>query len=107
ATGFQFVTIPNVIPSELVRAKDFEGFIEAVYTKLQAPFEKVLDELNSPVKAIIADTYLPWICDVGSSRGFPVASLWTMSATVFTVFHHFDLLRQHRHFPNDDFSGNF
>ncbi|CAN1754216.1 UDP-glycosyltransferase 87A2 [Linum perenne] len=104
AAGFQFVTIPNVIPSELVRAKDFKGFIEAVYTKLQTPFEKVLDELNSPVKAIIADTYLPWICDVGTSRGIPVASLWTMSATVFTVFHHFDLLRQHRHFPIDDFS---
>ncbi|CAN1185046.1 UDP-glycosyltransferase 87A1, partial [Linum perenne] len=85
---------------------DFKGFIEAVYTKLQAPFEKVLDELDFSVKAIIADTYLSWICDVGSSRGIPVASMWTMSATVSIVFYHFDLLRQYHHFPIDDLSGN-
>ncbi|CAN1754218.1 UDP-glycosyltransferase 87A2, partial [Linum perenne] len=103
--GFRFATVPNVIPSELVRGKDFKGFVKAVCTKLQAPFENILDGLTSPVNAIVADTYLPWMCDVGSSRGIPVASLWTMSATVFSVFLHFDLLLQNRHFPFPDFSG--
>nr|AFJ53019.1 UDP-glycosyltransferase 1 [Linum usitatissimum] len=101
--NIRFITIPNVIPSELIRGKDFKGFLEAVGTKLQAPFEKVLDGLLPlPVNVIITDTYLPWMCDVGSSRGIPVASLWTMPATVFSVFLHFDLLRQHRHFPISD-----
>nr|AFJ53018.1 UDP-glycosyltransferase 1 [Linum usitatissimum] len=105
--NIRFATVPNVIPSELVRAKDFKGFVEAVFTKLPAPFEKVLDRLleSQPVTAIIADTYLPLICEIGVRRGIPVASLWTMSATVFSVLLHFDLVRQHRHFPIDDFSG--
>ncbi|CAI0381850.1 unnamed protein product [Linum tenue] len=103
----RFATVPNVIPSELVRAKDFPGFVNAVTTKLQAPFEMVLDELELelPVNTIIADTYLLWMSEVGNRRGIPVASLWTMSASVFSVFLHFDLLRQHRHYPIEDFSG--
>ncbi|CAI0399773.1 unnamed protein product [Linum tenue] len=102
----RFATVPNVIPSELVRAKDFPGFVKAVTTKLQAPFEMVLDELELelPVNTIIADTYLLWMSEVGNRRGIPVASLWTMSASVFSVFLHFDLLRQHRHYPIEDFS---
>ncbi|CAN0903965.1 UDP-glycosyltransferase 87A2 [Linum grandiflorum] len=104
--NIRFATLPNVIPSELVRGKDFKGFVEAVFTKLPAPFEKVLDGLldSPPLTAIIADTYLPWICEIGSRRGIPVASLWTMSAAVFSILFHFDLIRQHRHYPVEDFS---
>ncbi|KAJ9129685.1 hypothetical protein P3X46_035304, partial [Hevea brasiliensis] len=92
-------TIPNVIPSELVRAKDFPAFLEAVATKMEAPFEQFLDRLDLPVNAIIADTYLDWVIAVGNRRNIPVASLWTMSATVLSIFHHFDLLVRNGHFP--------
>ncbi|XP_050207334.1 UDP-glycosyltransferase 87A1-like isoform X2 [Mercurialis annua] len=94
-----FRTIPNVIPSELVRAKDFPGFLEAVATNLEVPFEKVLDELHPGVDVIVADTCLNWVVRVGNHRSIPVASFWTMSATVFSVFLHFDLLSQNGHFP--------
>ncbi|KAL5580641.1 hypothetical protein UlMin_013083 [Ulmus minor] len=97
--NIRFATVPNVIPSEHGRAKDFPGFIEAVNTKLEAPFEKLLDRLEPPVSAIVADTYMVWAVGVGNRRNIPVASLWTMSATVLTVFRHFDLLGQNRHFP--------
>uniref|UniRef100_A0A2P2P0J7 UDP-glycosyltransferase 87A1-like n=1 Tax=Rhizophora mucronata TaxID=61149 RepID=A0A2P2P0J7_RHIMU len=96
-----FATIPNVIPSELVRAKDFPGFVEAVSTRVEAPFEQLLDRLQQPVDVIIADVYLVWMAGVGSRRNIPVASFWPMSATVFSVFHHFELLVENRHFPAD------
>ncbi|KAH7542761.1 hypothetical protein FEM48_Zijuj02G0109000 [Ziziphus jujuba var. spinosa] len=92
-------TLPNVIPSEHDRANDFPGFVEAVATKLEAPFERLLDRLEPPVSAIIADNYVVWAGGVGNRRNIPVALLWTMSASVFSVLHHFELLVQNGHFP--------
>ncbi|CAN1129399.1 UDP-glycosyltransferase 87A1 [Linum perenne] len=45
------------------------------------------------------------MCEIGSSHGIPVASLWTISTTVFSVFLHFDLLCQHHNFPFHDLLG--
>lgn len=103
--NLRFATIPNVIPSERVRAADFPGFIEAVSTKLEAPFEQLLDRLEPPVSAIIADTNVSCAFVVGNRRSIPAATLWTMSVTVFSVFHHFDLLIQNKHHPLLDLSG--
>ena len=100
-TNICFATVPNVIPSEHVCAKDFAGFLEAVNTKVEAPFEELLDRLEPPVKAIVADTYVYWAIRLGNRRNIPVASLFPMPATVFLVFHHFDLLMQNRHFLVD------
>ncbi|GAB2286079.1 hypothetical protein Dimus_020503 [Dionaea muscipula] len=97
--NIHFGTIPQVIPSEVGRASDFPGFIEAVSTKMEAPFEQLLDRLEPPPTAIVHDTFLMWVTGVGSRRNIPVASLFTMPASVFTVFFHFDLLVQNGHFP--------
>ncbi|XP_059430586.1 UDP-glycosyltransferase 87A1-like [Corylus avellana] len=97
--NIRFATVPNVIPSELGRAKDWLAFVEAVTTKMEAPYEELLDRLEPPVTAIVADTYVGWAIGVGNRRNIPVASLWPMPATVFSVFHHFELLVQHGHFP--------
>ncbi|KAF8397211.1 hypothetical protein HHK36_016119 [Tetracentron sinense] len=94
-------SIPNVIPSELVRGADFPVFLEATMTKMQDPFERLLDRLEVPVTAIVSDTYLAWALAVGNRRNIPVASLWPMSPSVFSVLYHFDLLVQNRHFPVD------
>ncbi|KAF5200082.1 Udp-glycosyltransferase 87a2 [Thalictrum thalictroides] len=100
-----FQTIPNVIPSELIRASIFPEFVKAVYTKMEAPVEQLLDRLQLPkVSAIIADTYLTWSVAVGNRRNIPVVSLWTMSPSVCSLFYHFDLLIQNRHFPVDNLS---
>ncbi|KAK3440099.1 hypothetical protein EUGRSUZ_B00411 [Eucalyptus grandis] len=96
-----FATVPNVLPSELHRAKNFPAFLEAIFTKLEAPVEQLLDRLELPVAAIIADTYLPWAVRVGKQRNIPVATLWTTSASVFLVLHHFEMLQQKGHFPVD------
>ncbi|KAK1589112.1 hypothetical protein Q3G72_030587 [Acer saccharum] len=97
--NIRFGMIPNVIPSELGRAKDFSGFLEAVSTKTEAPFEELLDRFDYQVTAIVADTYLVWVPGFGNRRNIPVASLWTMSASVFSIFHHFHLLEKNGHFP--------
>ncbi|KAI3975108.1 hypothetical protein MKX01_031088, partial [Papaver californicum] len=99
----QLRTIPNVIPSELVRALDFAGFVDSVFTNVEAPVEQLMDklELESPVTAIIADTYLALAVNVGNQRNIPVVSLWTMSPSVFSVFYHFDLFAQNGHFQVD------
>ncbi|XP_011024891.1 PREDICTED: UDP-glycosyltransferase 87A1-like [Populus euphratica] len=97
--NIHFATIPNCIPSEVGRAKDFLGFLEAVATKMEAPFEQLLDRRELPVDIIITDTYLDWVVHVGNRRSIPVASLWTMSAYVFSLSCHFELLEQNGHLP--------
>ncbi|MCL7024308.1 hypothetical protein MKW94_009796 [Papaver nudicaule] len=99
----QLRTIPNVIPSERVRALDFPGFVDSVFTKVEAPVEELMEKLEfeSPVTAIIADTYLALAVNVGNRRNIPVVSLWTMSPSVFSVLYHFDLFAQNGHFPVD------
>ncbi|KAI3898978.1 hypothetical protein MKW92_033202 [Papaver armeniacum] len=107
----QLRSIPNVIPSELVRGLDHSGFLEAVYTKMEAPFEQFLDQLQQNVNsgvavtAIIADTILSWAVFAGNRRNIPVISLWPMSASMFSIFHHIDLLAQNGHYPIDFSSG--
>ncbi|KAJ0084460.1 hypothetical protein Patl1_31018 [Pistacia atlantica] len=104
----RFATVPNVIPSELDRAKDFPGFLEAVFTKMEAPFEKLMDEIEveTPVSAIISDTYMRCAVDVGNGRNIPVATVYPMSASVFRDFHHHELLVKNGHFPVE-LSGAF
>ncbi|KAL6979038.1 7-deoxyloganetin glucosyltransferase [Sarracenia purpurea var. burkii] len=100
--NIRFATIPNVIPSEIGRAADFPGFIEAVTTKLEEPFERLLDRLHPPTPTVIIyDTSLMWVIEVGNRRNIPVASFWPMSASVFTVCHHFDLLVKNGLFTAD------
>nr|WIW42807.1 UDP-glycosyltransferase [Nicotiana tabacum] len=80
--NIKYATIPNVIPSEIGRAKDFAGFLRATLTKLEAPVEKLIDGLG-PLKpsVIVYDTYMNWVTRVGSRRNIPVASFFPMSAT--------------------------
>ncbi|KAG8371519.1 hypothetical protein BUALT_Bualt13G0096000 [Buddleja alternifolia] len=100
-SNFSFHTIPNVIPSEIGRAKDFHGFYEAALTKMEAPVEELLDRLELPKPSVIIyDTYLCWVVGMGNRRNIPVASFYTMSATVFSIFHHFDLLLLNHHFDS-------
>ncbi|TVU28861.1 hypothetical protein EJB05_20397, partial [Eragrostis curvula] len=88
-----FETIPNVIPSEHGRAGDMLGFLEAVNTRMTAPFERLLDRLAPPAPAaIVADVVAPWAVDVGKRRGVPVCVLCPVSATLLAV----DYNLQHR-----------
>ncbi|BBH04593.1 hypothetical protein Prudu_015778 [Prunus dulcis] len=82
--NIRFATVPNLIPSELVRANDILGFVEAVNTKLEAPVEQLLDRLEQPVSAIVADLDVVWATRVASRRNIPVASLWPMSPSVIS-----------------------
>ncbi|KAJ4891300.1 UDP-glycosyltransferase 87A2 [Raphanus sativus] len=93
-----YATLPNLIPSELVRANNFNGFVDAVHDIFEEPFERLLDRLNSPPPTvIIADTYVVWAVRVGKRRNLPVVSFWTMSATILSLFLHSDLLISHDH----------
>ena len=94
----RFSALPNLIHSELVRANNFNGFVDAVHTLLEEPFERLLDGLNSPPPTvIISDTYVVWVVRVGEQRNIPVVSFWTMSATILSLFLHSDLLISHDH----------
>ncbi|KAM7258949.1 hypothetical protein ACFE04_014690 [Oxalis oulophora] len=90
-----FATIPNVLPSELVRGNNFPGFYAAVMSKMEVPFEKLLDKLEPPIAYIIADMELMWAIPVGNCRNIPVASLCTMSASALSIISH-PALHQHR-----------
>ncbi|XP_024160665.1 UDP-glycosyltransferase 87A1 isoform X2 [Rosa chinensis] len=80
-----FASIPNVLPSELVRSKNYPEFYDAVMTKMEAPFEELMGRIQPPVTVIIADTELLWAIPAGRRRNIPVASLWTASASVFAT----------------------
>lgn len=97
--NIRFATVPNVVPSELVRAADHSSFFESTMTKLEAPFERLLDRLEPPATVILFDTLLFWAVGVGKRRNIPLASFWPLAASMFTVFHHFNLLPQNGHFP--------
>jgi hypothetical protein len=97
--NIRFATIPNVIPSEEGRANDFLNFLEAVVTKMEDPFEKLLDRLEPPPSVIIHDSYLFWVVRVANMRNVPVASFWPMSASFFLVLKHYHLLQQNGHYP--------
>lgn len=100
-----FATVPNVVPSERLKAADFPGFYEAVMTKMEAPLEQLLNRLQPRVNVLLADVELLWGVNVGKRRNIPVALLWTMSAMVFSMFLRFDLTNLSRHVPVDT-SGN-
>ncbi|KAL2317441.1 hypothetical protein Fmac_031317 [Flemingia macrophylla] len=97
--NIRFLTIPNVIPSEHGRANDFAAFFEAVMTKMEAPFERLLNQLQPPPTVIIYDTFMFWVVRVANRSNIPVASFWPMSASVFAVFKHYRLLHQNGHYP--------
>ncbi|KAF5191024.1 Udp-glycosyltransferase 87a1 [Thalictrum thalictroides] len=100
-SNITYQSIPNVIPSESIRASAYLEFLKAVNTKMEAPVEMLLDQLQLPVSAIIADTGMPWVLALGQRKNIPVVSLWTESPSVFSVFYHFDLLTTNNHFPAD------
>ncbi|XP_059660288.1 UDP-glycosyltransferase 87A2-like [Cornus florida] len=99
--NLRFGTIPNVLPSELVRASDMLGFVEATLTKMEEPFEKLLDRLEPPPTVIMADVCVSWAIIVGNRRNIPVAALWPMPVAVFSFIYHFDLLVENQHYPFD------
>lgn len=103
--NISFGTIPNVLPSELVRAADFSGFYEATLTKMEEPVEQLIGQLSLRPVLIIYDLFLMWIPGVGIRMNIPVASFWTMSATVLSMFQHRDLLVKNGHFPVNNLSG--
>uniref|UniRef100_A0A2N9G0R2 UDP-glycosyltransferases domain-containing protein n=1 Tax=Fagus sylvatica TaxID=28930 RepID=A0A2N9G0R2_FAGSY len=69
--NIRFASIPNVVPPERLKAVDFPGFYEATMTKMEAPFEQLLDRLEPPVDAILDNSsittshndpnYLQWL----------------------------------------------
>lgn len=95
--NMQFRTIPNVIPSELVRAADPTGFIKATSTEMKAPVELVIQGLQPKPMVIIYDAFLTWVASMQGS--IPIAAFWPMSVTVFSVFLHYHLLCQNHHLP--------
>jgi hypothetical protein len=93
----RFEAIPNVVPSEHGRAGDMVRFVEAVYTRMEAPFERLLDQLlAAPLApaaiAIVADMFVPWTVAVGARRGVPVCVICPLSATMFAVQYNFHRL---------------
>ncbi|KAD3336496.1 hypothetical protein R6Q59_028641 [Mikania micrantha] len=103
--SIRFATIPNVIPSEVNRATDFVGFVKATKTKMEDPVEQLLRQMDVPVSIVIYDTYLTWVLNIGNRMNIPVASFFTMSATVFSLSYYYHLLVENCH-VGDSFSGN-
>ncbi|KAK7385577.1 hypothetical protein VNO78_31302 [Psophocarpus tetragonolobus] len=97
--NIRFATIPNVIPSEHGRANDFVTFLEAVMTKMEAPFQDLLNRLQPPPTILVSDFYLFWVVRVANKINIPVASFFPMSASFFAVLKHYHLLQQNGHYP--------
>ncbi|XP_047977826.1 UDP-glycosyltransferase 87A1-like [Salvia hispanica] len=99
--GIRFATIPNVLPSERERAADMPSFVGATQTQMGEPFERLMARREEPIHFIIADMFLFWAIDFGNRMNIPVASLWPMPASVFSLFYHLDLLERNGDHPFD------
>ncbi|XP_027183866.1 UDP-glycosyltransferase 87A1-like [Coffea eugenioides] len=100
--NIRFATIPNVIPSEIGRAKDFTGFVQAVLNKMEGPVEHLLDQLEQPKPSVIIfDSFLKWGLGVANRRNIPAASLWPMSTTCFSLLRHYESLVENGHLPSN------
>ncbi|KAL5812008.1 hypothetical protein ACOSQ3_026958 [Xanthoceras sorbifolium] len=87
-----FATIPkNIIPSQ---NGDVVAFFRAINTKMEAPFEQILDQLDLPVTIIVTDAILCWAIDTANRKNIPVAALWTTSTLLFSFSCHFDLFTE-------------
>ncbi|ERN01324.1 hypothetical protein AMTR_s00002p00256070 [Amborella trichopoda] len=84
----RLLSIPNVLPSEVSRAADVTGFMEAVHTNMEEPADHRLLSSIETVSLIIADMFISWAADVAWRRGIPVALLYPMAATVFSCSCH-------------------
>jgi hypothetical protein len=104
--AIRFTTIPNVIPPEREKAADFPGFYEAVMTKMEEPFERLIDKLEPTVNVIIGDVELRWPVAVANRRNIPVASFWTMSASFYSMLHHLDVFSRNHQLTVDKL-GNY
>ncbi|PWA39989.1 UDP-glucuronosyl/UDP-glucosyltransferase [Artemisia annua] len=91
-SNVQFVTIPNVLPSEQNRGLDMITFLTAVKNNMKGPFEAVLDKMEVKVTLIVADATMMWPFEVANKRNIPVAAYSPMSGQMFSVMHHVDLL---------------
>ncbi|RWR76048.1 UDP-glycosyltransferase 87A1 [Cinnamomum micranthum f. kanehirae] len=100
--NIRLLSIPNVIPSEQVPGDDFLGFIEVACTKMEEPFQGMLERHELNVGCIMANTYMQWAVLVGKRWNIAVPSLWTMSPSVLSIYYHFDLLSSHGHLPFHD-----
>ncbi|CAL5189710.1 unnamed protein product [Lathyrus oleraceus] len=97
--NINFRSISNVVPSEHIRSRDHPAFLEAIMTKMEEPFEELINLLGHPPSTIVYDTILYWVVGVGNRRNIPVASFCTLSASVFSIFLHHHLLEQNGHYP--------
>ena len=75
--------------------------------KLEAPFVRLLDQLEPPVTVFMVDTFLFWVVGAGNQKNISVASFWPMSPSMFTIVQHVDLLVQNGHFPTESGEYNF
>ena len=75
--------------------------------KLEAPFVRLLDQLEPSVTVFMVDTFLFWVVGVGNQKNISVASFWPMSPSMFTIVQHVDLLVQNGHFPTESGEYNF
>ena len=103
--NMQFQTIPNVIPSELVRATDYSGFLKATFTEMKTAVEQVIEGLQPKPVVILYDAILNWALSIQGN--IPTAAFWAMSATVFSMYLHYNLLCQNVHLPVLNLSGQF
>lgn len=98
--NIRFGRIPNAIPSEIGRGKDFQRFAEAVMAKMGSPVEDFLDRLETPFPSVILyDTFMSWVVDLAEKRNIPTAGFWTQSAAIFTILNNFDVLFREGHMP--------
>ncbi|KAI3788007.1 hypothetical protein L2E82_00586 [Cichorium intybus] len=61
------------------------------------PVEQLLRRMEVPASVLIYDTYLTWGVNLGNRMNIPVASLFPMSATVFSMTYYYNLLIQNGH----------
>ncbi|XP_074316957.1 UDP-glycosyltransferase 86A1-like [Silene latifolia] len=76
--------------------------VGGLYDQVENAIGNIVLESRPKVNVLIFDTFYPWASKLAKRFGLRCASFWTEPATVFSLYYHVHLLRQHGHFDSPD-----
>ncbi|KAE9455707.1 hypothetical protein C3L33_12392, partial [Rhododendron williamsianum] len=98
----RYTTVTDGLPLGLDRSLNHDQFMECLLNVFSAHVDELVGDIvrrsDPPATCLIADTFFVWSSMVAEKHKLVNVSFWTEPALVFTLYYHWDLLRENGHF---------
>ncbi|GAA0149833.1 hypothetical protein Leryth_009697 [Lithospermum erythrorhizon] len=102
----KYTTLSDGLPLDFNRSLNFYQYLESVHNDFPSVVDEFVGNLidsghscSSSETFLIADTFQSWPGTVSRKYNLVYVSLWTQPASIFTLYYHLDLLKEHGHVP--------